>query len=83
MLRTFLHVVVHVLRTKDYFLKRIPTESLVNKILVYGERNTRGVSNGKGRRYEEKDKVAVLGWLERKEMRGKEVNEKRREERCK
>ena len=47
------------------------------------KRNTRGVNKGKGRRDEEKIKVAVLGWLERKEMRGKEVNERRREERCK
>ena len=47
------------------------------------KRNTSGVNKGKGRRDEEKDKVVVLGWLERKEIRGKEVNERRREERCK
>ena len=47
------------------------------------KRNTSGANKGKGRRDEEENKVAVLGWLERKEMRGKEVNERRREERCK
>ena len=44
------------------------------------KRNTSGVNKGKGRRDEEENKVAVLGWLERKKMRGKEVNERRREE---
>ena len=70
-------------RFHKLFLKKIILTASLIKILSKVKRNTSDVNKGKCRRDEEKIKVAVLGWLERKEMRGKEVNERRREERCK